>query len=245
MTLATPTPADSPTTATSPSYNPLPSLLKDMQELVLTLACQTPKDDDNKAMAPAFISRLLKLSALDLRPGTQSAALAGLSAEANPLQKLILQIFDALKGTGQECLSRTSVLADTQYKPGLQALYRERGIQQEVLSLIPANIREENKKIEEVTKGLLTGTLELNPQVALMLVHSLYLKTRWEHPFEEHNTMPRDFTTEKGEIKKVPTMKLESYCAHMSGPGSIQYANSPSLKAVKMPYLSNPDAKKA
>ena len=242
-TLASPIPADSPTTATSPGYTPPPALRQDIQKLALTLGCQLPADGDNKVIAAAFISLLLKLSAFDPRPGTQSAALAGLSAEANPLQKLTQRILNALEDTDQECLSRTSVLVDTRYKPGLEALYRERGIQQEVLSLIPANVREENKQIEKVTQGLLKGTLELHPQLVLMLVHSLYLKTLWRYPFLERNTEPRKFTTDKGETKKIPTMRLEIDCADMSDPRGIQYASSPSLQAIKLPYKAKDDAK--
>lgn len=68
-----------------------------------------------------------------------------------------------------------------------------------------------NEWCKENTNGKIPTILDrFKDNDRMLLINALYLKAAWSKPFQESNTTNQKFTTEKGELVKVPMMMMRS-----------------------------------
>ena len=218
------------------------AILKDPKELALTLACQVgpgSKPEENSVLAPAVIGPVASLAVLDKTQGTQSAVLCSLFQDPNPLSLLTRRVEKALEGTGQKYAHLTSVLVRDASKSVVEEHYRQHGIDQEVVSLTPAAVAAENRRITEVTNGTIQGSLQTDSRAIFALVDAQYLKLKWAFPFDYADTKREIFTSASGQKRPVSTMSQR-----FSGDrgDKVYFTRSIGLQAVRLPYVSAANA---
>ena len=76
----------------------------------------------------------------------------------------------------------------------------------------------------------LIGSGQITPDTRLVLTNAVYLKARWDAPFEPSETQPRAFHRGDGSAVTVPTMAQT---------GELDYAHGPGYQAVRLPYAGN------
>jgi serpin B len=81
----------------------------------------------------------------------------------------------------------------------------------------------------------LLSPTDLTPNTRLTLVNAIYLKARWEVPFNEDETRPASFTRLDGSRVDVPTMQRW-------GGTELPYATGTGWQATELLYLGPPSA---
>jgi serine protease inhibitor len=88
-----------------------------------------------------------------------------------------------------------------------------------------------NQWIRQKTRGRVTDLVGPNQFQssgnALLLVNSVYLKSRWAHPFEPRATKPRTFTMHTGSSKILPMMTQTH---------AFLFADSPAWLSAELPF---------
>lgn len=93
-----------------------------------------------------------------------------------------------------------------------------------------AAMREINAYIERNTSGKIPQLLRCppSPYTRMMAVNTLYLKAKWEQPFQAAWTKIRDFKTQTGKTVEVPFMDGQIFCAG--------YYKTKGLSVLTLPY---------
>ena len=93
-----------------------------------------------------------------------------------------------------------------------------------------AAMREINAYIENNTSGRIPQLLRCppSPDTRMMAVNTLYLKAKWEQPFQAAWTKIRDFKTQTGKTVEVPFMDGQIFCAG--------YYKTKGLSVLTLPY---------
>ena len=92
-----------------------------------------------------------------------------------------------------------------------------------------------NNWISEATKGKIEKMIDppIHPEVLMYLINAIYFKGDWQQTFDSEKTIESDFTTETGDIKRIPMMNAET---------DLFYTEGEDYKAVKVPYKNEKTA---
>ncbi|KAM3940038.1 heparin cofactor 2 [Leptodactylus fuscus] len=96
-----------------------------------------------------------------------------------------------------------------------------------------AFLQKVNQRIQKLTKGLIKEALaNLNPNILMLLINSIYFKGTWENKFPLEHTYNANFRVSEKEVVKVPMMKLK---------GSFLFAMDSELdcEVLQLPYVGN------
>jgi serpin B len=88
-----------------------------------------------------------------------------------------------------------------------------------------------NALVKEQTNGKITDLFapgSLDDLTRLVLTNAVYLKARWQHPFDPHETRPAPFHTLDGGAPQVPTMHHTAV--------TLPYAQGDGWQAVELAY---------
>jgi serine protease inhibitor len=92
----------------------------------------------------------------------------------------------------------------------------------------PSSVNKINSWASEQTNGKIPSILQkLSASQLMVLVNATYFKAAWMDQFTKQATQDADFHTEKGEVKKVPTM--------VQG-GKMIYAEHDKFQIISLPY---------
>jgi serine protease inhibitor len=91
-----------------------------------------------------------------------------------------------------------------------------------------SSLKEINDWVKEQTKGKIPTLIDqINAGALLYLTNAVYFKGPWSKPFDKESTKPHEFHLIGGTKKTVPFMMKF---------GSMHYAETPEVQAVRLPY---------
>jgi serpin B len=98
------------------------------------------------------------------------------------------------------------------------------------ISAPDAAVKEINAWAAHATRDKIPAALDrdhVNDMTRLVLVNAVYFLGKWDSPFEEYNTRPRDFHRAPDDKLEVPTMFQKDY---------FSFHDAGGLKILRMPY---------
>lgn len=113
--------------------------------------------------------------------------------------------------------------------PGVALAFRQSGIDHAVVDMDAAETAEAlNKRIREVTGGLIPDIIDRTPGASLVAVNGLYFKDRWKTPFDRAETRPAPFRRLAGRPISVSTMHLPQ--------GQYLFRQDARFLGIELPY---------
>lgn len=197
----------------------------------------------NLAISPASIATALQMayvgargqtatemaSALHLNgmsPQQAAAAASRLLGELAPLAQDKDELLDLVNSVWVQTRLPLTPAYDAMMRTGFGAALRRTnfGQSEHARQAINASVAEATRQkiLDLIMPGQITG------DTRLVLTNAVYMKAKWESPFEPGQTTARQFHRPDGTTRDVPTMAQT---------GELDYSDGAGYQAVRMPYL--------
>lgn len=171
--------------------------------------------DRNSVISPISAYYALAMCAGGAKGSTKEAfAALGLDDEnAEKSINALRELTDVLlskRGSTKLLLSNSAWISDSftvskDYAAQLKKLYNAEIFSED----LPSSVGKINAWIEKATNKMIRGMVDsISPETMLMLINTIYMKSKWLDKFDESSTRLLDFHLASGETEQIDFMKL-------------------------------------
>lgn len=225
-------------------------------DLLRSLAAGAP--GSNVVVSPTSITTALSMLAPGAR-GKTAAEMATILHSSLPADRLAV----ALGALDSATVQRATAQKTTMQESDTLWLQKDYQLQQQYLNTLAEAFdtgahetdftdgdkarKAINTLVEQQTGGIIKNLFEdpLDPATRLVLTDALFLKAKWDHPFEKNGTAPRPFHVQGGAAVDRTTMSATLTEQYSAGPGwqytEIPYAGDSLAMGVLLPAAGTLD----
>ena len=226
-------------------------------DLLRSLAAGAP--GSNVVVSPTSITTALAMLAPGAR-GRTAAEIAAVLHSSLPADRLAV----ALGALDSATVQRATAQKTTMHESDTLWLQKDYQLRQQYLNTLAeafdTGVHETdftagdkarqaiNGLVEQQTGGFIKDLFDspLDPSTRLVLTDALYLKAKWDHPFDKSGTAPRPFHVDGGAAVDRTTMSATRTEQYSAGPGwqytEIPYAGDALAMGVLLPAAGTLDS---